>query len=140
MGQGPSESRIGEEQEAPALFAGRVREAIALLRDIRDNRRLMAELGEEDYKELLTLAGQVARPGPYAKRELAREARKRRKQQLREADERVLAGTGIRAKRRELVYQTPNYSTPPSLPEGEPSSHDEAADEPRLRDARNCYV
>jgi hypothetical protein len=98
----PSEKTAGVTGLGKA-FAMRVQEATALLREIRDDRRLMAELDEELHRELLTLAGQVARPGPYAKRELAREARKRRKRKLRDADERILAGTGIRAKRRELV-------------------------------------
>ena len=62
------------EQDSGAAFAARVRAATELLREIRDNRRLIATLDEEQYRELLILAGQVARPGPYAKRELAREA------------------------------------------------------------------
>ncbi len=125
------------EQDSGAAFSARVRAATELLREIRDNRRLIATLDEEEHRELLILAGQVARPGPYAKRELAREARKRHKQQQREADEKILAGTGIRAKRRELVFQTPNYNTPPVLP-GEAMPPGAAADE--LGEARNCYI
>ena len=82
------------------------------------------------------LAGQVARPGPYAKRELSREVRKRRRQAQRQADEKVLAGTGIRAKRRELVFQTPSFARPPSLPPSEVS----AADTATLGSDRNCYI
>ena len=127
-------------------FADRVREAILVLREIRDNRRLMADMGDAEHKELLILAGQVARPGPYAKRELAREMRKRRRQQVRAADERVLAGTGIRAKRRELVYQTPNFSTPPalsgsdmdSLASGDPKAAKSM--DAKLSGDRNCYI
>src|SRR5690606_2543271 len=93
------------------------------------------------------MAGQVARPGPYAKRELAREVRKRRRQTLRAADEKLLASTGIRAKRRELVYQTPTFSTPPVAPgqdmrllagQGEGSAPD--GTEPKLKADRNCYI
>ncbi len=130
-----------------SLFANRVREATELLREIRDNRRLMADLGEGQYRELLMVAGQVARPGPYAKRELAREARKRRRAQVRAADERILAGTGIRAKRRELVYQTPSFTTPPEL--SSPAAAELAAatiraEQPnvagKLNSDRNCYI
>jgi NAD(P)-dependent dehydrogenase (short-subunit alcohol dehydrogenase family) len=135
------------EDDLPATFANRVREATEVLREIRDNRRLMADLGEEQYRELLMVAGQVARPGPYAKRELAREARKRRRAQVRAADERVLAGTGIRAKRRELVYQTPSFTTPPELSSPAAAAHAAAtteAEEPagagNLSADRNCYV
>ncbi len=141
VSKSPSEAE--PRQGRSADFAARVREATALLREIRDDRRLMGDLDPEAYRELLTLAGQVARPGPYAKRELAREMRKRRRQQLRDADEQVLAGTGIRAKRRELVYQTPNYSTPP-LPPGQGMGGAAEAGEPseqgKLSDDRNCYI
>jgi NAD(P)-dependent dehydrogenase (short-subunit alcohol dehydrogenase family) len=125
-------------------FAERVRASIELLREIRDNRRLLALLDDDEGNELLKMAGQVARPGPYAKRELAREVRKRRRQKVREADERLLANTGIRAKRRDLVYQTPTFSTPPLVPgddmrllDGEEAP---ASPEPQLRTERNCYV
>jgi NAD(P)-dependent dehydrogenase (short-subunit alcohol dehydrogenase family) len=130
-----SESVSDIEEDLAGEFPDRVADAIEVLRELRDNRRLMADLDEATHKELLILAGQVARPGPYAKRELAREVRKRRRQQVRDADERVLAGTGIRAKRRELVYQTPNFSTPPVLPGADIDVHQE-----RLSSDRNCYI
>ncbi len=115
----------------------RVDAAIELLRELRDDRRLLATLSEEQNRTLLTYAGQVVRPGPWAKRELARENRRRRKQQLRESDEKVLAGTGIRAKRRELVYQTPKFVTPPVAPGASMTELDTA---PGLEKERNCYV
>ncbi len=145
-------------------FATRVKAAIEVLRELSDNRRLLADLNEDDHRELLIRAGQVARPGPYAKRELSREVRKRRRKVERDANGRVLAGTGIRAKRRELVYQTPNYRTPPELVKGlgkstlgeieasdsepERSSPDEAGAASSLPDTgaatlsgeRNCYI
>jgi NAD(P)-dependent dehydrogenase (short-subunit alcohol dehydrogenase family) len=133
---------VSEKVDEAGEFSRRVRDAIEVLREIRDNRRVMADLGEEEYKDLLMLAGQVARPGPYAKRELAREMRKRRRQQLRDADERVLAGTGIRAKRRELVYQTPKFTTPPVLPGGDMAALGDGKEREgeQLSSERNCYV
>ena len=126
-----------EQNECDALLGERVDAAIELLRELRDNRRLMATLSEEQSRDLLTFAGQVARPGPWAKRELAREVRKRRRQQIRESDEKTLAGTGIRAKRRELVYQTPQFVTPPVAP-GE--SMKQLGAGPKLASERNCYI
>ncbi|MBL4637635.1 MAG: SDR family oxidoreductase [Kofleriaceae bacterium] len=113
--------------------------AIEVLRELSDNRRLLADLDEDDHRELLIRAGQVARPGPYAKRELAREVRKRRRKVERDANGRVLAGTGIRAKRRELVFQTPNYRTPPELVQslGKSELGEGAA---KLSGERNCYI
>ncbi len=126
------------EQEPPETDIGeRVDAAIELLRELRDNRRLMATLTEEQNRNLLMFAGQVARPGPWAKRELAREVRKRRREQVRNRDEKTLAGTGIRAKRRELVYQTPKFITPPVEPG---QSMKELGEAPKLQSERNCYV
>ncbi len=136
-----------EDSTKPA-FAQRVQTAIEVLRELRDNRRLLTELSDGDHREILILAGQVARPGPYAKRELAREVRKRRKKQLRDADARVLAGTGIRAKRRELVYQTPNFTRPPIaagedmslLGDGSSASGPANEGPSGLHATRNCYI
>ncbi|MCP4444631.1 MAG: SDR family oxidoreductase [Myxococcales bacterium] len=126
-----------EEEERSADLGARVDAAIEVLRDLRDDRRLMATLTEEQNRNLLTFAGQVARPGPWAKRELSRENRKRRREQLRNSDEKVLAGTGIRAKRRELSYQTPKFITPPTAP-GE--SMNALGEGPTLEASRNCYI
>ena len=143
----PEQSAEGDDAAQRAVFQERVRASIELLQEIRDNRRRLADLDEELGNELLMMAGQVARPGPYAKRELAREVRKRRRQTLRAADEKLLASTGIRAKRRELVYQTPTFSTPPVAPgqdmrllagQGEGSAPD--GTEPKLKADRNCYI
>ena len=43
-----------------------------LLGDIVGDRGLLALIDKEQRRQLLTIAGRVARPGPYAKRELAR--------------------------------------------------------------------
>jgi NAD(P)-dependent dehydrogenase (short-subunit alcohol dehydrogenase family) len=65
---------------------------------------------------------------------------------VRAADERVLAGTGIRAKRRELVFQTPSFTTPPTLPgsEVEELAVRGQAEQPELAGKlsadRNCYI
>ncbi len=127
MAESEQETDIGERVDA----------AIELLRELRDNRRLMATLTEEQSRNLLMFAGQVTRPGPWAKRELAREVRKRRREQVRNRDERTLAGTGIRAKRRELVYQTPKFITPP-VAAGQPMHA--LGQGPELQTERNCYI
>lgn len=139
----PEQAAEGDDGTQRAAFQERVRASIELLQEVRDNRRRLADLDEELGNELLMMAGQVARPGPYAKRELAREVRKRRRETLRAADEKLLANTGIRAKRRELVYQTPTFSTPPVEPGQDMrllAEQGEASAEPRLKADRNCYI
>ena len=91
--------------------------AIALLEQIQEKRALLAALSEEQRARLLQAAGHVARPDPWAKRELVREAKRRRREAQRAADEAQLSQTGIRQKRREQVFQTPR-SLPAPLAAG----------------------
>ena len=118
--------------------------ATGLLEEICNDRGLLAELSQAERREFLTLAGQVARPGPYAKRQLTRAARRRRKAQKKSADLVQLDSSGIRAKRRELIFSTPIFGDPP-VPPGE--NIDEIGTEvldvekgPTLIDSRTCYV
>ena len=117
-------------------FDGRVSEAIELLEAITDNRRILANLTSEQTKRLMMACGQAARPGPWAKRELAREVRKRRRAQVREATEGLLATTGIRAKRREIVFSTPIFGKGPVAP----GLDIDAELAQTLPESRNCYV
>src|SRR5688572_19152300 len=91
----------------PADLAERIQDAIELLERIRDDRGLLADVAEDQRRRLLIAAGQVARPSPWDKRVLVRAARQRRRDQLRRADESLLAETGIRRTRNEAVFPTP---------------------------------
>lgn len=114
--------------------------AIAFLESVVADRARLSVLCEEERRRLLVAAGQVARPGPWAKRELAREARRRRKRAQRERDELTLAQTGIRQKRQEPAFKTPIFGKPPVEP-GD-SIDERLAEEtrPRVDSARRCYV
>ena len=105
------EQGTGSEQVSD--FAARASIAIAFLESVRDDRAQLAALNDEQRARLLVAAGQVARPDPWAKRELLRAAQRRRKEEQRARDEAVLSRTGIREKRREQVFVTP-----PRLPGG----------------------
>ena len=105
------EQGTGSEQVSD--FAARASIAIAFLESVRDDRAQLAALDDEQRARLLVAAGQVARPDPWAKRELLRAAQRRRKEEQRARDEAVLSRTGIREKRREQVFVTP-----PRLPGG----------------------
>jgi NAD(P)-dependent dehydrogenase (short-subunit alcohol dehydrogenase family) len=128
--------------------------AIEFLESIREKRALLAVLNDEQRARLLQAAGQVARPDPWAKRELSRAARRRRLAELRAADEQALSQTGIRKKRSEQVFVTPALRSPPVRPGLDIDSelHEESAPqlttgEPRadaapnsVREERACYV
>ena len=128
-----------EEQDLPEHLA-RVTE---LLEQLVDDPGQLAVLDPEARKRLLIAAGQVARPGPWAKRELARAARRRQKAKQRATDEAALAQTGIRKKRSEPVFTTPLRSAP-ALPDGELDTAREvgtpAPPGRGLLEPRNCYI
>jgi NAD(P)-dependent dehydrogenase (short-subunit alcohol dehydrogenase family) len=136
------------ETEPVSDFAARAAIVIEFLESVREDRAQLAALGEEQCARLLLAAGQVARPDPWAKRELLRAAQKKRKEEKRARDEAVLARTGIREKRREQVFTTPPRLLPP-LPAtadidqafadeaSEPASEGEAR---RVAEPRACYI
>jgi len=128
----------------PSDIRARIALTNQLLEEICDDRGLLAELSQAERREFLTLAGQVARPGPYAKRQLTRAARRRRKAQKKSADLARLDGSGIRAKRRELVFTTPIFGDPPVAPGDTIDAIGgellELGKGPTLIDSRTCYV
>jgi NAD(P)-dependent dehydrogenase (short-subunit alcohol dehydrogenase family) len=123
-------------EETPALpddFLDKARSAIEVLEAIRAHRPHLLALDDESRARLLRAAGEVARPDPWTKRELARAAQKKRREQLRAADEAALAQTGIRKKRQEEVFLTPQLPTP-AMAEGH------AYQLVEVREERACYV
>jgi NAD(P)-dependent dehydrogenase (short-subunit alcohol dehydrogenase family) len=124
-------------------WLGRIDEVIEALEAIREQRSLLAHLDDERRVRLLQAAGHVARPDPWAKRELLRAARKKKKESERAADEQLLARTGIREKRREIVFTTPLLATSPPVNAAENIDSALARVEPpavHVREERNCYV
>jgi NAD(P)-dependent dehydrogenase (short-subunit alcohol dehydrogenase family) len=124
-------------------WLARLDDAIEVLERVREQRALLAHMDDERRVRLLQAAGHVARPDPWAKRELFRAARKKRKADQRAADEQVLARTGIREKRREVVFATPLLANPPPVRAARDIDSALAAPtEPaaEVREERSCYV
>lgn len=142
----------------PAAFVAQAPQALAFFEAALADRGLLTHLDEELRRRLLEVAGRVARPDPWQKREFLREARRQRKEQKRAEDERKLSSTGIRKLRREMVFLTPPPLPAPVAPGGDldaeladqkppalppPAAEPAAAApaEPRtVRDERTCYV
>ena len=128
-----------------ADLVARAEIAIAFLEAVRDRRTLLVALSDEQRGRLLRAAGEVARPDPWAKRELVRAAAKRRREAKRAADEQALAQTGIRKKRQEEVFLTPALAAPP-VPRGADIDRVLAGAAPpspsagSVREERACYV
>jgi len=117
---------------------------IAFLEAIRESRGKLAVLTDEQRARLLRAAGEVARPDPWAKRELLRAAQRRRKAEQRAADEHVLAQTLIREKRREYVFMTPPRLGAPVAAgadiDGSLAMRTAHAEPRQVLEERSCYV
>jgi NAD(P)-dependent dehydrogenase (short-subunit alcohol dehydrogenase family) len=129
---------------AEDLFKRRADEVIAFLESVRDDRGQLAVLDDEQRARLLQAAGNVARPDPWAKRELVRAARRKQGEKRRARDEAVLARTGIREGRSAPVFITPPRLVAP-VAAGADVDRALASDaEPTLvrsvSEARNCYI
>jgi NAD(P)-dependent dehydrogenase (short-subunit alcohol dehydrogenase family) len=116
----------------------RVRNAIELLESVALDRMLLAEVSEEDRVRLLQAAGRVSRPDAAAKRRVRKAAHRQRKLDKRAREENVLAETGIRKLRRQVVFTTPNVFPPEGFEQRD------VDDEPGLRttldESKHCYV
>lgn len=117
----------------PPLDDEHVKALVEALEAIAENRRLLADVPEELRHRLLMSAGRVSRPERHEQRKLAKEFRKREKNAIRQADEQLLARTGIRKGQKAPVFRTPdllprNVATTTPEPEGD------------LHNARKCYI
>jgi NAD(P)-dependent dehydrogenase (short-subunit alcohol dehydrogenase family) len=119
---------------------------IALLETFVENRAELAEVSLEQRNRLLTAAGRLSRPERNEQRLLARALLKKKRRELRAEDEAQLERAGIRRKRLEQVFTTPDPD-PLALSEASGGEFERAASsnvelpEPiRLNTERVCYV
>jgi NAD(P)-dependent dehydrogenase (short-subunit alcohol dehydrogenase family) len=84
-----------------------IEECLRVLETITADRTELAYLDLEVRNRLMTAAGRVSRPERNEQRVLSREVRRKDKRDIREADRAVLARAGIRQKRLEPVFVTP---------------------------------
>jgi len=110
----------------------RLRACRETLEAIVEDRTLLDRLEPEERKALLIAAGRISRPDRSEMRAAARARRREAKRQARDAEEAVLARTGIRRLRAEAAFLTP-----PPLPSGEPAPPPPAGE---LDEARKCYI
>ena len=108
-----------------------MRTCVRVLRAIEADRSHLTHLSQEQRRELLTLAGLVAKPERHNLIRMAKAFRRAEREATRERDRRVVEQTGLRVQRRSSVY-APLWLEPPK-PE-------DLADRPELHQARACYV
>jgi NAD(P)-dependent dehydrogenase (short-subunit alcohol dehydrogenase family) len=106
-------------------------ECVRVLRAIEADRSHLARLTQEQRRELLTLAGLVAKPEGHDLVKMRKAFRRAEREAAKEHDRQVLATAGLRIQRLAAVY------APLRLERPKPEVLD---DRPELRRERACYV
>lgn len=128
-----------------------VEECLRVLDIINGDRRELAYVDPDLRNRLLVAAGRVSRPDRDAQRVLSREALRKTKREIRQADQAVLALAGIRQKRLEPVFVTPDALAQSAAEggrftlvgagDGGPTREESPALElPSLHVSRACYI
>ncbi len=108
-----------------------VRTCIRVLQAIEADRSHLTGLTQEQRRELLTLAGLVAKPERHDLVRMAKAFRRAEREAAKERDRKVIEQAGLRVQRRSAEYM-PLWLEPPK-----PEDLDER---PQLNQERACYV
>ncbi len=116
---------------SPALADDAVRTCIDVLRAIEADRSHLTRLSQDGRRELLTLAGLIAKPERHGLVRMAKAFRRAEREAVKEHDRKVIEQAGLRMQRRSAQY-VPLWLEPPK-PE-------DLVERPELRQARSCYI
>jgi NAD(P)-dependent dehydrogenase (short-subunit alcohol dehydrogenase family) len=108
-----------------------LRACVRVLRAIEADRSHLTRLTQEQRRELLTLAGLVAKPERHDLVKMAKAFRRAEREAAKEHDRKAIEQAGLRVQRRKEVF-TPLWLEPPK-----PEDLDER---PSLNRERDCYV
>jgi NAD(P)-dependent dehydrogenase (short-subunit alcohol dehydrogenase family) len=108
-----------------------LRATVRVLRAIEEDRSQLTRLTQEQRRELLTLAGLVAKPERHDLVRMAKAFRRAEREAAKEHDRKAIEQAGLRVQRRAPVF-APLWLEPPK-----PEDLDER---PRLNRERDCYV
>lgn len=118
-------------------WSERIRATSDLLEAIASDRSLLASVSTEERTRFLQAAGRVSRPEAMERRQLRKVLQRQRKAARIERDEALLNQTGIRVKRKETVFTTPNCYPPQSFEQREIENDPEFRE---VLEPRNCYI
>jgi len=108
-----------------------LRACVRVLRAVEEDRSHLTRLTQEQRRELLTLAGLVAKPERHGLVRMAKAFRRAEREAAKSHDHKAIEQAGLRVQRRKEVF-TPLWLEPPK-----PEDLDER---PRLSKERDCYV
>ena len=114
-----------------ALAEEDVRTCVRVLRSIEADRSHLTRLTQEQRRELLMLAGLVAKPDRHDVSRMLKGFRRAKRQSSQEHDRSIIERAGLRLQRRSKVY-APLWLERPK-PEAERAA-------PDFHQERNCYV
>ncbi|MEY2855138.1 MAG: hypothetical protein RL030_2270, partial [Pseudomonadota bacterium] len=106
---------------------------LRVLKAIETDRGVLTQLTAEQRRELLTLAGRVAKPERQDLRRMAKAFRRAERELAQLQDRQALEGAGLRVQRRSEIY-APLWLPPPDAVEAG------VDDRPQLSAERACYV
>ncbi len=115
----------------PELSEDDVQACVRVLRAIEADRSHLTRMSQEQRRELLTLAGLIAKPERHDLVKMAKAFRRAEREAKKEQDRRALEQAGLRVQRRAEVY-APLWLEPPK-PE-------DLGERPELNKERACYV
>jgi NAD(P)-dependent dehydrogenase (short-subunit alcohol dehydrogenase family) len=118
-----------------SLSEADVQTCVRVLLAIDTDRSHLVRLTQAQRRELLTLAGRVAKPDRHSIVQMAKGFRKAERQASKARDRAVLEQTALRVQRKSEVYR-PMWLKRPAPDALHGASHDE----PRLNQERKCYV
>src|SRR5690606_30064335 len=124
--------RLVQAKPVPSIPPEDLEACLRVLQLIRADRGALASLSQQQRRELLTLAGLVAKPDRDELRRMARAFRRAERQAALQQDRQNLETAGLRVQRRRETY-APLWLPPPD-------TAPDAAARPRLGTARACYV
>jgi len=104
------------------------------LKAIRADRGVLTRLSPDERRELLMLAGMIAKPARSELRQMAKAFRRADREAARQQDREALEQAGLRIQRRSETY------APLWLPPPDAAAQGAEAERPALNAARACYV
>ncbi len=104
---------------------------LRVLRAIEADRAHLTRLTQDQRRELLTLAGLVAKPERHDLVKMAKAFRRAEREAAKQQDRKAIEQAGLRVQRRSPVF-APLWLEPPKPEEGD--------ERPRLNQERDCYV
>jgi NAD(P)-dependent dehydrogenase (short-subunit alcohol dehydrogenase family) len=112
-------------------------ECLRVLEALVDDRASLAEVDLETRTRLLVAAGRLSRPERTEQRLLSRALGKKRRKAVRDSDQRKRETAGIRIKRLQATFVTPD---PRLASANETFERSDDSDTPELENVRGCYV